>query len=292
MKKSIVPIASIALLFTTGCSNGNSTSSRPTTTGSSEKAVNKDLENAKMDVGGLFLDNQYKEVDPDLSKTDISNVKDEVNELTSNNKQQKELLAHVRYAETRLAAAKRSQSIADSESNSKAEIKDSKENASQTKKDASSKAKASSEKAESESAASSSKAKTVAKKTSKANKLNSEYPLISSKFDLSRLTSYSSDELFGNQVRATGKIISLGADGMKQYHILLQIDGSDAELLIVESSKTTGKLKENDSLTVYGGTNGKSKITETQINTGISAQYLKDKVVLFMVDKVTNHDVQ
>lgn len=149
----------------------------------------------------------------------------------------------------------------------------------------------SSKKLESERAESSSKAISSAKKVSKANKLNNEYPPISSVFSIDQLTSYSSDELFGKQVRVSGTILDLGADNFKEYHILLQINDSTSKLLIVVSNKKTKKLQLDDNLTLYGITTDTSRINQTQINVGISESYKNEKVVLFEPDKVVNHGI-
>lgn len=282
MKKAVVLFTSMALLFAAGCSNNEKSASSKAESSTSlkkSKEEKKALENVKMDVDGLFLDTAYKKIDPTISVTTINRVKKEVSALKGVNSQRSSLLAYVQRAENGLASAKvSSKKLASTERNESAAA-------------ASSKAEVSSKNAESKAAESSSKPKSEAKKTSKAEKLNSDYPPISSKFSLSHLSSYSSNELFGKQVRAAGTVVSLGADNFHKYHILLKIDGSNAKLLIVGGKKITGKIIENDSLTVYGTTNGKGSVNDTQVNVGISSEYIGDKVILFMVDKVTNHGV-
>ncbi|WP_412989856.1 hypothetical protein ACLJJ6_02335 [Pediococcus siamensis] len=285
MKKILVLLVGISTLLIAGCSSQNQTAHHKkvkpvaSTKVIKETKGEKQLKKLKEAVNTLFIDNYHKEVDPYDTMDQINKLHEEVYHLSGFKSEKKKLIKDIDYAESHLASAK-SSSIQTSKEYS---IEEASQKLESEKKDSSSKSKA-----ESKAAVESSKtAESKAEKTLKANQLNSEYPLISSKFNLDQLTDYSSNDLFGKQVRASGTIISLGADSLKQYHILLQINNSDAELLIVEDKKTTGKITEGDNITVYGVTNGKSKITNTQINTGISSMYLNDKIVLFMVDKVS-----
>lgn len=101
------------------------------------------------------------------------------------------------------------------------------------------------------------------------------------------ILNYSTSTLIQTQFKLTGTVTDLGADGMKQYHILITGDGdSKPEYLLVIPGKKTGKVTLDDDITVWGGASGVSKLNQTQVNVGISPSYKNTKVALLMADKV------
>jgi len=130
--------------------------------------------------------------------------------------------------------------------------------------------------------------KAVAKNaTATSSSHSSKYPNIDSVFNTDKMMSYSDNDLFGKAVKLSGTITSLGADGTKQYHILLTGNSSSQKYLIVVSSSKTGKLTEHSNATVYGTITGKSHVNDNQINSGISENYYKDPIILVDADKVS-----
>lgn len=126
-----------------------------------------------------------------------------------------------------------------------------------------------------------------AEQARKRAKVNSEYPTVASVYGSQRLTAFSSTKLT-HGIRLTSEIIDLGADSMKNYHVLLKANGTYV-LLVVDHTKS-GKLSKGDTITVYGMFNGKSRINTSQIGSGISASYYSKPCVLLMADKVVNQD--
>lgn len=130
-------------------------------------------------------------------------------------------------------------------------------------------------------------AKTARARAAKQAKINRDYPTVASVYGAQQLTSFSTNKLT-HGVRLTSSIVDLGADGMSNYHVLLKANGT--YVLMVEDRSKTGKLAQGDTLTVYGMFNGKGRINENQINSGISSSYYTEPCVLLMADKVVNHD--
>lgn len=117
---------------------------------------------------------------------------------------------------------------------------------------------------------------------------STEYPNISSIFDLNTIESQNSSSLFKTVELKDFNIVDMGADSMKQYHLLISPNGhSDTYFLAVFDHKLSGKLDTYNTVTIDGTLNGKSKLDGTQVNTGISSDYLGKKVILINVDKVS-----
>lgn len=117
---------------------------------------------------------------------------------------------------------------------------------------------------------------------------STEYPNISSIFDLNTIESQNSSSLFKTVELKGFNIVDMGADSMKQYHLLISPNGhSDTYFLAVFDHKLSGKLDTYNTVTIDGTLNGKSKLDGTQVNTGISSDYLGKKVILINVDKIS-----
>ncbi|QBX93217.1 hypothetical protein [Lactiplantibacillus plantarum] len=115
-----------------------------------------------------------------------------------------------------------------------------------------------------------------------------KYPNVSSIFDLNSIESQNSSSLFKTVELKGFNIVDMGADSMKQYHLLISPNGhSDTYFLAVFDHKLSGKLDTYNTVTIDGTLNGKSKLDGTQVNTGISSDYLGKKVILINVDKVS-----
>lgn len=114
---------------------------------------------------------------------------------------------------------------------------------------------------------------------------NSDYPNIKSKFDVTNMTQYSDDDLFGAVTLNKFYVKSVGADPMKQYHVLLTPTKHSSQyfLLVTKSKK---KIRLHDKLTAQVALNGSSKINDAQINSGISESYSGKHVILTMPDKI------
>ena len=118
-------------------------------------------------------------------------------------------------------------------------------------------------------------------------KLNNDYPQSSNVFPSGDIKSYSDDQLYGKNIRFTGTVEAITSDNEDNYHILLgENDGFD--YLVVTKSIGNIELQQNDKVTVYGTTNGKSKINEAQINTGFDETYFDRPVVLLQSTKFIN----
>lgn len=131
------------------------------------------------------------------------------------------------------------------------------------------------------------KSKTSSDTSTNKKSTTTSYKPIDQIFNINKLMSYSNNDLSGKPVKISGTITSLGADNMKQYHILLTGNSSDQKYLIVVNSSKTGKLTEHSNATVYGTITGKSHVNDNQINSGISADYYKDPIILVDADKVS-----
>lgn len=114
---------------------------------------------------------------------------------------------------------------------------------------------------------------------------NQKYPDIAKKLDLTSMAQYSSDNLFMNVTlkKFYIKDISATNDG-QSYLLLAPIKTSNQYFLLL--TKSNSKFKVNQRITVQGFLNGKSKITTTQINSGLNPKYLNKKVVSIMPDNI------
>lgn len=134
---------------------------------------------------------------------------------------------------------------------------------------------------------SSSSTKNVKKETknfdySKYKDFNSEYP--------NSLSSYNENDFMAKNVKFTGKVYGLSASSLG-YQIILK-DSKNHLAYLTSDGKQSGKITSFDSLTVYGSTNGTSKISKNDFNrfdNQIKDNDLGKPTILLNSDKIIVH---
>lgn len=117
---------------------------------------------------------------------------------------------------------------------------------------------------------------------SKYKDFNSEFP--------KSLNSYNENELMTKDVKFTGKVYGLSASSLG-YQIILK-DNNNHLAYLTSDGKQSGKITSFDSLTVYGSTNGISKISKNDFNrfdNQIKDNDLGKETVLLESDKIIVH---
>lgn len=114
----------------------------------------------------------------------------------------------------------------------------------------------------------------------------SEYPDISTLFDTSNMSQYSEDNLHKGVTIKNFYVKDIGADKLKSYHLLLTPKENSDQYFLIVTDKLKEKVKLSDTISAKGTLNGSSKIDQTQINTGISENYLGKPITLLEVDKI------
>jgi len=124
-----------------------------------------------------------------------------------------------------------------------------------------------------------------AAKTVKKLSPNSEYPNIKSKYDISNMSQYSSDDLFDSVTLNKFYVKNWGYNKyMGDRHLLLTpTKNSNQYFLVVTKTK---KVFKGDKITVQGSLNGLSEINHAQIKVGIQSKYLNKPDTLVLADKV------
>ncbi|UQS83515.1 hypothetical protein [Bombilactobacillus thymidiniphilus] len=116
---------------------------------------------------------------------------------------------------------------------------------------------------------------------------NSEYPDITNSFDVNNMSQYSSEDLLGQAVTLTNFYVKdIGADKMKQYHLLLTPTQNSDQYFLAVTDKLSQRVKLGDIVSIQGPLNGKSKVNDSQINSGISENYFNKPITLIEVDKI------
>lgn len=121
--------------------------------------------------------------------------------------------------------------------------------------------------------------------SSSSESVDSNYPDISSQFNLKDMDMYTNADLTGKSVQLKNfQIRSKGKDKMGQYHYLLAPKSNDTALFLVV---TDDKLEPNDDneVTLDGTLNGIGSVNSNQIKSGISRWYEDKDVILFTLDK-------
>ena len=129
--------------------------------------------------------------------------------------------------------------------------------------------------------------KTVKKETKSFD--YSKYKDFSSEFPKS-LNSYNENELMTKDVKFTGKVYGLSASSLG-YQIILK-DNNNHLAYLTSDGKQSGKITSFDSLTVYGATNGTSKISKNDFNrfdNQIKDNDLGKETILINSDKIVIH---
>ncbi|TPR53190.1 hypothetical protein [Apilactobacillus kunkeei] len=117
---------------------------------------------------------------------------------------------------------------------------------------------------------------------SKYKDFNSEFP--------KSLNSYNENELMTKDVKFTGKVYGLSASSLG-YQIILK-DTNNHLAYLTSDGKQSGKITSFDSLTVYGSTNGTSKISKNDFNrfdNQIKDNDLGKETILLEPDKIIVH---
>lgn len=112
-----------------------------------------------------------------------------------------------------------------------------------------------------------------------------KYPNIKNKLDLTSMEQYSSVNLFMNVTLNKFYIKDVGSkDGT--YTLLLAPIKSSGQYFLI-TTKSDKVIKKHHKITVQGFLNGKSKISTTEIESGLNRRYLHKKVVTMLPDKFT-----
>lgn len=117
---------------------------------------------------------------------------------------------------------------------------------------------------------------------SKYKDFNSEYP--------NSLSSYNENDFMAKNVKFTGKVYGLSASSLG-YQIILK-DSKNHLAYLTSDGKQSGKITSFDSLTVYGSTNGTSKISKNDFNrfdNQIKDNDLGKPTILLNSDKIIVH---
>ncbi|WKF78546.1 hypothetical protein QY877_12850 [Lactiplantibacillus plantarum] len=84
------------------------------------------------------------------------------------------------------------------------------------------------------------------------------------------------------------KVIDFGADKMKQYHVLIAPKNASQTyfLLVFGDNIYKGRITYSSKITVLGSLNGKSRVNDSQINSGIAQRYLGKRDILVLIDRI------
>lgn len=84
------------------------------------------------------------------------------------------------------------------------------------------------------------------------------------------------------------KVIDFGADKMKQYHVLIAPKNAPKTyfLLVFGDNIYKGRITYSSKITVLGSLNGKSRVNDSQINSGIAQRYLGKRDILVLIDRI------
>ena len=127
----------------------------------------------------------------------------------------------------------------------------------------------------------------------KDNEQLASYNPVGKAFDLSTLSGRSNSWL-SNQggkgiIVSNAKVIGLGADKQKKYHILAKIPNSSVMTLTVVGGKKSGKVVKGGKITVYGHFVGKTTIDSAQVKAGISEDYAGTSALNLAADEVVSY---
>lgn len=97
---------------------------------------------------------------------------------------------------------------------------------------------------------------------------------------------YSDEDLHKGVTIKNFYVKDAGADKSKDYHLLLTPKKNNNQYFLVVTDKLKKKIQLGDTISAQGMLNGSSHINQTQINCGISENYLNKPVTLLLVDKI------
>lgn len=114
----------------------------------------------------------------------------------------------------------------------------------------------------------------------------SDCPNITDEFDISNMLQYSDEDLHKGVTIKSFYVKDIGADKLKNYHLLLTPKKNSNQYFLVVTDKLKKKIQLGDTISAQGMLNGSSHINKTQVNCGISENYLNNPVTLLSVDKI------
>ncbi|QAR39423.1 hypothetical protein [Lactiplantibacillus plantarum] len=140
-------------------------------------------------------------------------------------------------------------------------------------------------------AKSESKAAIESSKKVKTKKPKQQYKNIETIFNMHSIKYLSNRRIFAKGagvVLRNFKVIDFGADKMKQYHVLIAPKNASHTyfLLVFGDDLYKGRITYDTRITVFGSLNGKSRINDSQINSGIAQRYAGKRVILVLIDKI------
>ncbi len=140
-------------------------------------------------------------------------------------------------------------------------------------------------------AKSESKAAIESSKKAKTKKPKQQYKNIETIFNMHSIKYLSNRRIFAKGagvVLRNFKVIDFGADKMKQYHVLIAPKNASHTyfLLVFGDDLYKGRITYDSRITVFGSLNGKSRINDSQINSGIAQRYAGKRVILVLIDKI------
>ncbi|WP_186812181.1 hypothetical protein, partial [Lactiplantibacillus paraplantarum] len=128
-------------------------------------------------------------------------------------------------------------------------------------------------------------------KKARTKKPKQQYKNIETIFNMHSIKYLSNRRIFAKGagvVLRNFKVIDFGADKMKQYHVLIAPKNASHTyfLLVFGDDLYKGRITYDSRITVFGSLNGKSRINDSQINSGIAQRYAGKRVILVLIDKI------
>ena len=193
-------------------------------------------------------------------------------------------------SESKKRARAKSESKAASESKKRARAKSESKAALESKKRA--RAKSESKAASENKKRARAKSKSEVSSAKKKKKQHSDtYQNIETIFNMHTIKYLSNRRIFnkGSAVALRDfKVIDFGADKMKQYHVLIAPKNASQTyfLLVFGDNIYKGRITYSSKITVLGSLNGKSRVNDSQINSGIAQRYLGKRDILVLIDRI------
>ncbi|MDP4437576.1 hypothetical protein P4G59_13875 [Lactiplantibacillus plantarum] len=193
-------------------------------------------------------------------------------------------------SESKKRARAKSESKAASESKKRARAKSESKAALESKKRA--RAKSESKAASENKKRARAKSKSEVSSAKKKKKQHSDtYQNIETIFNMHTIKYLSNRRIFnkGSAVALRDfKVIDFGADKMKQYHVLIAPKNASKTyfLLVFGDNIYKGRITYSSKITVLGSLNGKSRVNDSQINSGIAQRYLGKRDILVLIDRI------
>jgi len=114
---------------------------------------------------------------------------------------------------------------------------------------------------------------------------NKKYPDINKELDLTSMAQYSSENLYMNVTLKSFYIKDLGTDENGKYYLLLTPFKSSNQYFFVNFN-SSNDIKKYQKISIQGFLNGKKKLGNSEIDTGLNTKYLNKKVVTLLPDNI------